>query len=407
MNAQPLERTFRVHGRVQGVGFRWWTRREAAALGLRGTVRNQPDGTVQVQAAGAAEALSRLRRRLAEGPPGAVVARVDYAGICGTDVHLQQGRLPIPTPIIMGHEAVGRVEDAGEGVTADVLGRRLAEGDRIVWASNIPCGRCYYCLVLGERTLCPDRRIYGINQRADTWPHLSGGWADVIYLQPGSTIIRIPDEVTSEEVIALGCAGPTTVHGILRLLHIRVGDTVAVQGCGPVGLAAAMYAAAQGAGKIILLGAPASRLGLAEELGIGDLFVDIAEVTEPAERLALVRAETEDRGADVVIEATGVPAAVAEGIDMCRPNGEYLVLGQYTDHGPTPLNPHLITRKQLKLYGSWAFAEGHYIDYVRTLVQLRERYDLARLITPYPLERANEALADVAAGRCTKAVLRP
>lgn len=214
-------------------------------------------------------------------------------------MHLQQGRLPIPTPVIMGHEAVGRIERLGEGLERDVLGQPLSAGDRVVWASNIPCGRCSACLLLGERTLCPDRKIYGINQRSDAWPHLSGGWADTIYLQPGSTLVRIPDAVRSEEVIALGCAGPTVVHGVLGLLRIQVGDVVAVQ------------------------------------------------------------------------------------------------------------NPHFITRKQLKLYGSWAFAEAHFIDYVRTLELLRERHDLTRLVTRYALDQANDALADVAAGRCTKAVLRP
>jgi threonine dehydrogenase-like Zn-dependent dehydrogenase len=339
--------------------------------------------------------------------PGAAVARVDYGGICGTDVHLQQGRLPMPTPLVMGHEAVGRVARLGPGVEYDVLGRLLAPGDRIVWASNIPCGRCYYCLRVGERTLCADRKIYGINQRADTAPGLSGGWAEMIYLQPGSTIIRIPDEVDSEEVIALGCAGPTAVHGVLGLLRIGVGDIVAIQGCGPVGLAAAMYASLLGAARVVLLGAPASRLELAAELGVGDVFVDIADASAPADRVDAVRAETEGRGADVVIEATGVPAAVAEGMDMCRPNGQFLVLGQYTDHGPTPINPHFITRKQLKVFGSWAFAERHYIDYVRTLGQLRSRVNLRRLITVYDLADANKALGDVASGRCTKAVLRP
>jgi D-arabinose 1-dehydrogenase-like Zn-dependent alcohol dehydrogenase len=162
-------------------------------------------------------------REFAVSPPeaGATVARVAYGGICGTDVHLAAGRLPMPTPVVM----------------ADVFGAPLAEGDRVVWASSIPCGRCYYCLLKEERTLCPNRRIYGINQPADAWPHLSGGWADRIYLQPGSTIVRIPDTVSFEEVIALGCAGPTVVHGVLHLLDIGVGDVVCVQGSGPVGLA--------------------------------------------------------------------------------------------------------------------------------------------------------------------------
>ena len=85
--------------------------------------------------------------------PGALVARVDLAGVCGTDVHLHHGHLPIPLPVILGHEAVGRVWRLGAGVERDFSGHPLREGDAIVWSSNIPCGRCHWCVVVGERTL--------------------------------------------------------------------------------------------------------------------------------------------------------------------------------------------------------------------------------------------------------------
>src|ERR1044072_7104250 len=86
--------------------------------------------------------------------PGAIVARVEFGGICGTDVHLHHGNLPIPTPVILGHEAVCRVERLGAGGTADFNGTPLHEGDAIAWASSIPCGHCYWCVVEKERTLC-------------------------------------------------------------------------------------------------------------------------------------------------------------------------------------------------------------------------------------------------------------
>jgi threonine dehydrogenase-like Zn-dependent dehydrogenase len=342
-----------------------------------------------------------------EPQPGALVAKVIYGGICGTDVHLHHGNLPIPTPLVLGHEAVGRVWKLGEGVGADFTGEPLREGDPIAWASSIPCGRCYWCVVERERTLCADRKVYGVNQRFDQWPHLSGGWADYVYLQPGSAVFRLPPGVSPEQAIALGCAGPTAVHGVLDITGIGVGDTVVVQGSGPVGMAAAMYAHLSGAAKVILVGGPASRLKLARELGVGDVHVDVFAMPDPAERLRLVLGETPGgRGADVVLECAGVPTAVAEGFEMARRNAKYLVLGQYTDRGATPINPHVITRKQLKVYGSWAFAEAHYLGYVRSLPQLAARFDLDRLLTPYPLTEANRALADVAAGRVMKAVLK-
>ncbi|MBA3413813.1 MAG: alcohol dehydrogenase catalytic domain-containing protein, partial [Chloroflexia bacterium] len=99
--------------------------------------------------------------------PGALVARIDLGGICGTDIHLSHGNLPIPLPVILGHEAVGRVETLGAGVETDFTGQPLRPGDAIAWTSSIPCGRCHWCVVEGERTLCENRRVYGINQRFD------------------------------------------------------------------------------------------------------------------------------------------------------------------------------------------------------------------------------------------------
>jgi threonine dehydrogenase-like Zn-dependent dehydrogenase len=340
--------------------------------------------------------------------PGAVLARVELGGICGTDVHLHHGNLPIPTPVILGHEAVGRVAKLGAGVTADFNGTPLREGDAIAWASSIPCGHCYWCVVEKERTLCETRKIYGINQRFDEGPRLSGGWAEYIYLQPGSAIFKLPEGITPEQAIALGCAGPTAVHGVLEIVGINVGETVVVQGSGPVGLAAAMYAQLAGAAKTIVVGGPASRLELAREIGVGDVHIDIFAETDAEERRRMVLAETPGgRGADVVLECAGVPSAVPEGFELVRRNGRYLVLGQYTDRGAVAINPHVITRKQLKVFGSWAFAEPQYAKYVDTLPLLAARFDLERLVTRFPLSGVNQALAEMASGDVMKAVLVP
>lgn len=342
----------------------------------------------------------------AEAGSGAVVVDVTRAGMCGTDLHLQQGKLPIPTPVVLGHEAVGTVRQLGEGVTSDALGTPLRRGDHVSWASNIPCGSCYYCSQEREPSLCADRKVYGINQSCSVWPHLSGGWSERIYLQPGSTIVRVPDGVTPEEVISLGCAGPTVVHGVLDVAQPQTDDIVVVQGSGPVGIAAAMFAKIAGAAKVIIVGGPGNRLDLARQLGVGNVHIDIFTETDPGERLRRVLEHTpEGRGADIVVEATGVPAAVGEGMDMTRRNGRYVVVGQYTDHGPVMLNPHHITRKQLQVLGSWAFSPQHHIDYVRSVPKLKEQFDLSALVTAYDLERANDAVADMRSGKTLKPVL--
>ncbi|QHG85373.1 zinc-binding dehydrogenase [Rhodococcus rhodochrous] len=337
---------------------------------------------------------------------GAVVVDVTHAGICGTDIHLQQGRLPIPVPLILGHEAVGRVHALGDGVTTDARGEQLHVGDAISWASNIPCGHCYYCQDQHEPSLCETRKVYGINQSSADWPHLSGGWSEQIYLQPGSTIIRIPSSVTPQQVIALGCAGPTAVHAVNDIAKPQTGDVVVVQGSGPVGLACAMYATLAGAAKVIIVGGPANRLEVAQAAGIGDIHIDIFTETDQEARLERILAHTPDgRGADVVIEATGVPTAVAEGIDLARRGGKYLVVGQYTDHGTTPINPHYITKKQLQVLGSWAFSPQNHLEYVESLPRLTAHFDLASMVTEYPLTEADDAMADMRDGRTLKSVL--
>ena len=353
------------------------------------------------------EPLSLEEFEVPDPAPGAALVRIGLAGICGTDAHLHEGHLPIELPVVLGHEAVGRIAALGDGVTADILGRPLREGDWVTWASSISCGRCYWCLMKGERTLCTSRATYGINRRADEWPHLGGGWADFIYLHPGTAMVKLPRGVGPEEAAALGCAAPTVVHG-LGLAPVEPGDVVVVQGSGPVGVAAALYARLGGASKVLMVGGPANRLELARRLGLADDYLDIFAVADPGERANWVESHTDaGRGGDLVVECTGVPSAVAEGIAMCRPAGRLLVLGQYTDAGPATFTPHLVTRKQLHVLGSWAFAESHYAAYVASLPELLERCALGRLVSTYPLDRANEALADVKAGAVMKAVLHP
>jgi threonine dehydrogenase-like Zn-dependent dehydrogenase len=352
------------------------------------------------------EPVSTRTAQLDEPEAGAMVVAVEYAGVCGTDVHLQAGRLPIPVPLVLGHEGVGRVAALGTGVERDALGAALSVGDRVTWASSIACGTCFYCREAQEPTLCERRRIYGITRPLKEHPRLTGSWAERIYLEPGTTVVRLDDLQPSEAVIALGCAGPTVVHGLLHVAPVRPGESIVVQGAGPVGLAAAMYAHLSGAHPVVLVGAPASRLELAGKLGVADERLDIEEL-DAQQRLERVRALTGGRGADLVAECAGLPVAVSEALELARPGGRVLVLGQYTDHGPAPLNPHLITRKQLAVSGSWAFSAAHYIEYLRTLPQLRARFALEQLISTFPLERAQDAVDAARAGRIGKAVLVP
>ncbi|MBC9730668.1 zinc-binding dehydrogenase [Streptomyces sp. TRM68367] len=339
--------------------------------------------------------------------PGELVVACTYGGICGTDVHLSQGHLDIPVPLVLGHEGLGTVHEAGPGAGQDAEGRELRPGDPVMWASSIACGVCVPCRQYREPTLCEHRRTYGVNRPTTQPSALSGSWAEYIHLRPGTTVVRLPEDVPPLAAMSLACAGPTMVHALYDRRPVRVGETVVVQGSGPVGLAAAAIAQLSGAGRVILVGGPAGRLDLARAAGIGDDHVDIVGAGPEGTGKALqqVRDLTGGRGADLVIECTGVPAAVAQGLTLARRGGAYLIVGQYTDAGDTLVNPHQIVHRQLDVIGSWAFTGAHLVDYIRLLPALTARFALEELVTPYPLVSAGEAVTAVAAGSVMKAVL--
>lgn len=289
--------------------------------------------------------------------PGAALVRTEMAGICGTDVHLWKGELPIQLPVILGHETVGIIEQLGAELTQDWSGEPLRVGDRVTWTSTTSCGKCYYCAEKRQPTRCPQRRAYGIGYRSDQPPHFLGGYAEFHYLRPSANIFRIPNDLPTESVIGAGCALITAIHGVERT-GIEWQDTVVVQGAGPVGIAALAVAKSAGASKVIVIGGPAHRLEMARRFG-ADATISLDEVKTPEARLKAVRDLTRGYGADVVLECVGIPTAVPEGMEMCRDGGKYLVLGHYCNAGPVEWNPHVITRKQLQVSGSWSSEPRH------------------------------------------------
>jgi threonine dehydrogenase-like Zn-dependent dehydrogenase len=341
----------------------------------------------------------------AEVESGEALVRVEMAGICGTDVHLWKGELPVPLPVILGHESVGHIEQLGEGLERDWRGEPLAVRDRVTWASSIVCGTCFYCRVKRQPTRCVARKAYGISYNADQAPHLRGGYAQHILLRAGSSIFKLPETLPTVSVVGAGCALATAIHGLERC-PVEWGDVVVVQGTGPVGLAALAVARQSGAGKVIVIGGPPHRLETARRFG-ADVAIDFAGGDQATRQRQAVEVSG-GYGADVVIECVGIPSAVNEGIELVRDGGKFLVLGQYANAGNIEFNPHTITRKQLEIRGSWGFEPRH----VAAALQMLELRNWAELFAGqvthrFPLEQANTALETVKRWQSGKAVLTP
>lgn len=336
--------------------------------------------------------------------PGGALVHVTYSEVCGTDVHLHHGRLAgVPYPIIPGHVSVGTIA-ALPAPLADVEGVPYREGDVVTFLDvHGSCGRCYECLVTKQTTRCPSRRVYGITYGVRDG--LAGGWAQAIWLKPGTHLVRLPAELSPETFIGGGCGLVTAAHAIERA-EVRVGMTVAVLGVGPVGQSAIALAALSGAVRIFAIGDPSSRLEFAKRMGATAVIgLDIA----PNERAERVRHETGGHGVDAVIEAAGVPDAVSQALDLVRDGGRVVIAGQYTDNGDVRIHPHWqINRKHVDIRGCWGSDYSHVHRAVQIAARFGDRMPWSEMIGgKFGLADAGKALAAVERREVTKAVIVP
>lgn len=346
-----------------------------------------------------------LREFTVELTGGESVVRLAAAGVCGSDVHMQQGEDPrTPLPLILGHEGVGYLEAVPEGL-ADVTGKPLHEGDLVLWNRGVSCGHCYFCAVKRTPSLCGNRRIYGINLSSAAYPHLNGCYAERIVLSPGTDFVKVdPAQVPDPAVlVAAACSGATVAHGF-ELVRPELGDVVVIQGPGPLGLFAAAFAQRHGAAQVVVSGGSETRLAMAERFGARTLN---RRTTTEAERREFVLGLTDGRGADLVVEASGTKEALSEGLELARKGGAYLSVGIAVPVGMAEIDPfRQVNARNLRFQGVWVSDTRHTLEAVNLVAEQPDRF--AQLVTHrFPLDQANEALAAMAGRECVKAVLVP
>lgn len=334
---------------------------------------------------------------------GDILVKVQLAGICGTDVHQNLGDLSIrpPEPMIQGHETIGKIVELN-GVDKDVAGTPLKVGDRILWAHQF-CGECYYCKILGQPYMCTHSKGYGFAPPKA----LRGGMAEYELVTKGTDVVKIPDSVTDEEALGVGCAFRTVVCGFDKIMKyggVPTGGTVVVQGVGPVGLYSVVMAAQTGAAKIIAVDGFENRLEFAKKWGATHT-INLNEIKDSHERANLVREMTGGIGAEVVIECSGFPPAINEGIDYLAKEGKYLIMGQ-TSRRSVEVIPNDFMSKNACMIGSGSADIRHFIKALKFIEAYREKYPFGELIShTYSLEDANLALNNMLRGVDLKAAI--
>ena len=245
--------------------------------------------------------------------PSDAIVRVGLTAICGSDLHLYHGKAPLEPGDTIGHEAIGVVDAVGSSV------KRFAPGDRVVVSFDIACGDCWFCRK-GQTQLCEDFGFLGYGVFGGS---LGGAQAELLRVPVADVnLLAVPDGLEDDRALFVGDALTTGVYAA-GLAEIRDGDIVAVVGAGPVGFFCAQ-AALPSAASVLALDLDPSRLSIAER--IGAIPVDVSARNAQT----AVDEHTQGRGADVVIEAVGTPAAFERSVDIVRRGGTVVVMGVYT-----------------------------------------------------------------------------
>jgi aryl-alcohol dehydrogenase len=336
---------------------------------------------------------------------GEVLVRMVASGVCQTDLGVIHGKLPLPLPAVLGHEGAGVVESVGPGVA------KLQVGDHVVVAAVPHCGRCRACLT-GEPYLCPDMAVGFLGgMMPDGSKRFRRNGTDLSHffwqssfahhsLVPERIAVKVPKDLPLEKLAPLGCGIQTGSGAVLNTAGVRAGDTVAVIGCGGVGLSAVMAARLARALRIIAVDFFDHRLALARELGATDT-VNGRDTNAVAEIQKLTGG-----GVDFAFECIGKAETVRQTVDCARPGGTAVISGVLAPGAEIKLDG-------LGLLGKTVIGnvEGSSVPekYIPMLVEYWRRGEFPfDKLTPrtYALDEINQAVADMERGDVIKPIVR-
>ncbi|WP_380871622.1 alcohol dehydrogenase [Sphingomonas sp. DBB INV C78] len=328
--------------------------------------------------------------------------RVLASGLCHTDYHVMLGRMRVPLPVVAGHEAVGIVEAVGE----DVPGIR--PGDLVATCASLFCGACVQCQ-MGRNYLCdapPGRAEWQRRPRlrsSDGTPlyqlALLGGFAEAMLVHHRS-LVKLPSDIPPTSAALLGCAVLTGFGAVTSAARVRPGSSVAVIGCGGVGLNVIQSAAICGAAQIVAVDTNPAKLELARAFGATTPVVSSPDVA--AEVIALL-----EGGADYAFDVVGTPASLHDACSLLAKGGTAILVGAANPEEDLHLSLGSLLFREIRLIGSLMGSVPFQLAIPR-LVQLYRRgaLKLDELVSDViTLEEINEGYGRLAAGAATRIVI--
>lgn len=335
--------------------------------------------------------------------PHDVRVRVDASGVCHSALSIATGYVPMPPPVVLGHEGAGTVLEIGSAVT------RVRIGDRVVTSFVPACGACWYC-VNDQPQFCErmvELALTTHSCRADGTAVYSmsglGTFADEMVSHEWS-LVAVETDLPAEQLALVGCGVMTGVGAVLNTARVQPGSIVAVVGLGGVGQAVVQGARVAGAGRVIAIDPIAHKRRSASHLGASDL-VDPAD----GDVVAQVRDLTSGRGADYAFEVVGTPETIVQTRDLTRPGGTVVIVGMPRVDATVTLSAYSVFHDEKALLGC-NFGSAHVRRDFPRLVAMVERgaLDLGHMVShTIALEAVNDAFAAMLAGDVIRSVIVP
>jgi len=334
--------------------------------------------------------------------PHEVLVRTAAVGVCHSDLHVVEGSLPNPLPMVLGHEPAGVVEAVGRDV------RHVVPGDHVIGCLSAFCGTCEYCTA-GRTNLCDGDALL---RRADERPRLAqdgapiapfanlGAFAERMLVHENA-LVKIRPDVPLDRAALIGCGVTTGLGAVFNRARVPAGSTVAVIGCGGIGLSVVQGARIAGAGRIVAVDTVPWKLELAARLGATDTVS--AAGGNPAKAVVDLTAG----GVDYAFEAIGLPATVRQAVRMTRKGGTIVMIGVVPAGTSVELpGADIVLREKTILgcmMGSNRFRTDmpRYVELYRSGALRLDEMISARL----PLEGVNDALDALRGGTAARSVI--
>lgn len=331
--------------------------------------------------------------------PGQVRVRIRATGVCQSDLLAVRGTLPQPPPCVLGHEAAGEVSEVGPGVTG------LAPGDRVIISFAPPCGTCPAC-GKGSPHLCLSHVIASMGAphfRAGDTPYFAfagiGTYAEETILPPAA-LIKVDDDVPFDVGALIGCAVMTGVGSVLNVARVRAGDSVAVVGCGGVGIAVIQGAVIAGAAQVVGIDLVPEKLTWARDFGATH-GVTPADVDDAKAQL------TANEGFDHVFDVVGSAATIRSAYDLTRRGGQTVIVGVGSSSEAVSFTPFELWFGDRTIRPSTYGGADVRTDFHRMVALWRAgRLDIEGMISRrLALEEINDAFAAMQAGEVIRQVI--